>query len=135
VVFIPIPIQELETEHEQPSRTYKLDLKQGRIFSCGSCDGIEAANQFMKKTLISPRFRCLSYSNQWGSEIKQTIAEVGLTREYVETELPRLIKDACLADSRILDVYDFSFEFADDRAFIRFSANTIYGETIVEEVI
>jgi len=134
-VFIPIPIEELEVEHELPSRTYKLDIEQGRIFSDGSCDGVEATNQFIKKTLLTPRFRCLIYDNQYGSEIKQTIIATDVSSEYVETELPRLIKDACLADSRILDVYDFFFEIQDDNVFIKFKADTIFGESIIEEVI
>jgi transcription elongation factor Elf1 len=135
VVFIPIPIQELETEHEQPSRTYKLDIEQGRIFSCGSCNGIEAVNQFIKKTLLTPRFLCMVYSNQYGSEVKQISAASDVTAEYIETELPQLIKEACLTDSRILDVYGFSFKYEDNRAFISFSANTIYGDTTIEEVL
>lgn len=134
-VFIPIPIAELEVESEQPSRTYRLDLERGRIFSLGSCDGIESAEQLIKKVLLSPRFRCLIYDNQYGSEIKQTIIATDVSQEYVETELPRLVKDACLADSRILDVYDFSFEFLGEEVRIRFQADTIFGTLVVEEVI
>ena len=134
-VFIPIPIAEIETESEQPSKTYRLDIERGRIYPLGSCDGLEAANQFIKKTLLTPRFRCLIYDNQYGSEIKQTIIADDATNEYIETEIPRLVKDACLCDSRILDIYDFSCSFDKERAYIRFKANTIFGELVVEEVI
>lgn len=134
-VFIPIPIAELEVDAEQPSKTYKLDIERGRIFPVGTCDGLEAVNQFIKKTLLTPRFRCLIYDNQYGSEIKQTIIAADATNEYIETEIPRLIKDACLCDSRVLDVYDFSCSFDEEKARIRFKANTIFGDTVVEEVI
>lgn len=134
-VFIPIPIAELEVDAEQPSKTYKLDIERGRIFPVGTCDGLEAVNQFIKKTLLTPRFRCLIYDNQYGSEIKQTIIAADATNEYIETEIPRLIKDACLCDSRVLDVYDFSCSFDKEKARIRFKANTIFGDTVVEEVI
>ncbi len=134
-VFIPIPIAEIETESEQPSKTYRLDIERGRIYPLGSCDGLEAANQFIKKALLTPRFRCLIYDNQYGSEIKQTIIAADATSEYIETEIPRLVKDACLCDSRILDIYDFSCSFDKERAHIRFKANTIFGELVVEEVI
>lgn len=134
-VSIPIPILELENETEQTSRTYRLDLERGRIFPAGSCDGLEAVNQFIKKTLLTPRFRCLIYDNQYGSEIKQTITTADATKEYIEAEIPRLVRDACLSDSRILDIYDFSFEFKDECAHIRFKANTIFGKLAVEEVI
>lgn len=134
-VFIPIPIAELEVAAEQPSKTYRLDIERGRIFPVGTCDGLEAVNQFIKKALLTPRFRCLIYDNQYGSEIKQTIIAADATSEYIETEIPRIIKDACLCDSRVLDIYDFSCSFDKEKAYIRFKANTIFGETVVEEVI
>lgn len=134
-VFIPIPIAGLEQEQEPPSKTYRLDLKRGRIFAAGSCDGLGAAEQFIKKTLLTPRFRCLIYDSQYGSEIKQTVIAGDATREYIEAEMPRLVKDALLADSRILDVLDFSFSFEHEKAHIRFKAVTIFGETVMEEVV
>jgi len=86
-VFIPIPIEELEEPVEQSSKTYRLDFENGRIFSAGSCDGLEAVNQFIKKAILTPRFRCLIYDNQYGSEIKQTIIADDVTNEYIEAEL------------------------------------------------
>jgi hypothetical protein len=134
-VFIPIPIAELEQEREPPSKTYRLDFERGRIYALGSADGLEAANQFIKKALLSPRFRCLVYDNQYGSEIKQTIIAGDATTEYIETEMPRIVKDALLVDSRILDVHDFSYAFEHERAYIRFKAKTIFGDVAIEEVI
>lgn len=134
-VTIPIPISELEQAKEQPSRTYKIDFVRGRIYSAGSCDGLDAVNQFIKKALLTPRFRCLVCDNQYGSEIKQAIIAKDVTNEYIEAEMPRIVKDALLCDSRILDVYDFSFSFEHDKAHIKFKAKTVFGETAVEEVI
>lgn len=136
-VYIPVPIGEITQAREPPSLTYRLDLKRGRII--GKVDGIEAVIQFIHKALISPRFRCLIYDNQYGSEIKQTIIAVNVSQEYIEAELPRLVKDALLVDSRVLDVYDFSFEFLEEskgeEVRVRFAASTIFGETTIEEVI
>ena len=133
-VYIPIPIAELEVEREQPSKTYRLDFERGRIFAVGSCDGLDAVNQYIKKALLTPRFRCLIYDNQYGSEIKQTIIADDVSTEYIETEMPRLVKDALLIDTRILDVYDFFFSFEHEKAQISFKAITVFGETIIEEV-
>ena len=72
-VFIPIPISGIEEEKEQPSLTYKLDLDTGRIV--GKVDGLEAVNQFILKALLTPRFHCLVYDNQYGSEIKDTVTD------------------------------------------------------------
>ena len=132
-VILPIPISTVEKQVEQPSLTYRLDLEKGRII--GRVDGMEAVNQYIRKALISPRFRCLIYDNQYGSELKESIIASDVSSEYVETEIARIIKDALLIDSRVLDVYDFSMELMDERAIIRFKAATVFGETVIEEVI
>lgn len=130
---IPIPIAEVTQEQEKPSLTYRLDLDRGRIL--GRVDGLEAVNQYIRKALITPRFRCLIYDNQYGSEIKQAIIANDASPEYVDADMPRIVKDALLVDSRILDVYDFSFSFDGEQAFISFKATTVFGETTIEEVI
>ena len=134
-VIIPIPIDVVEEAQELPSLTYSLDFKRGRIMRTGSVDGIEAIRQFIKKALLTPRFRCLIYDNQYGSELKETIIAEDVTREFIEAEIPRLVEDALLVDSRVLSVYDFSFEFESDGVHIRFLASTVYGEIIIEEVL
>ena len=45
------------------------------------------------------------------------------------------MKDAMLADTRVLSINNFSIEFEDDEARIRLTADTIFGETEIEEVI
>ena len=131
-VYIPIPVSTIE-EAEEPSKTYRLDLDEGRIV--GYVDNLEAVNQAIRKALITPRFKCLIYDNQYGSEIEDAVTAKDATREYVEAVMEGFVKDALLPDTRILSVYDFSFEFRDDAAFINFRADTIFGETTVEEVI
>jgi len=134
-VFIPIPITEVEEFVPSPSRTYKLDLENGRILSAGSCDEIEAVEQFVKKALITPRFRCAIYDNQYGSELKQAIIASNVTPEYIQTELPEYTKDAVLSDGRVLDLYGFSIELRNESALISCNAITTYGETTIEEVL
>ena len=133
--FIPTPIQDLEFEAEQPSRTYRLDLDRGRIFSLGSADGLEAVEQFIRKTLVTPRFRCLVYDNQYGSELKQMIIAGDATPEFIETEIPRLVRDAILVDSRVLEAIDFVITFENDEVNIEFTAVTALGNIRIAEVI
>lgn len=132
-VFIPIPISGIEEEREEPSLTYKLDLDAGRI--AGKADGLEAINQFIRKALITPRFHCLIYDNQYGSEIKDTITSKNATEELIEAEIPRLVSDALLCDGRVLRVYNFRYEFVEDYCHIFFNADTIAGTTSFEGVI
>ena len=132
-VFIPLPISEVTEAEEKPSLTYKLDLDKGRII--GMVDGLEAVNQAIRKAIITPRFKCLIYDNQYGSEIQEAIIAQDATPEYTEAVVPGFVKDALKPDTRILKVYDFQFEFRTEGAYIFFRADTIFGETEFEEVI
>jgi hypothetical protein len=127
-----MPIEEVEEAQEAPSLTYKLDLDKGRII--GKVDGLEAVNQAIRKAIITPRFKSLIYDNQYGSEIEDAVIANDATQEYTEAAIPGFVEDALKPDTRVLSVYDFEFSFEDDKAFIYFKADTIFGETTVEEV-
>ncbi|MEG1564771.1 MAG: DUF2634 domain-containing protein [Bacteroides sp.] len=131
--YIPIPISDVVEEQEKPSLTYALDLERGRIL--GKTDGVSAVQQAISKAILTPRFKCLVYDNQYGSEIKNTILAGDTTPEFVETELPRLVEDALKPDSRVLCVRDFTFSFTGDTVQIKFTADTIFGEAAIEGVI
>lgn len=117
-VFIPIPIDTVTEAEEQPSLTYRLDLENGRIV--GRADKLEAVNQAIRKAIITPRFKCLIYDNQYGSEVEEAIIAKDASKEYIEAVTEGFIKDALRPDTRILSIYDFSFEFREDRAYVFF---------------
>ena len=131
--FIPIPIETITEAEEQPSLTYRLDLENGRIV--GFIDKLEAVNQAIKKAIITPRFKCLIYNNQYGSEIEEAIISKDASQEYINTVIEGFIKDALRTDTRILSIYDFYIEFKEDKAYVSFRVDTIFGETEIEEVI
>lgn len=130
---IEIPIDSIEEETEKPSRTYRLDLDSGRII--GIADGIEAVNQAIRKAIITARYKNLIYDDDYGGELGDIIRDEDSTPELIETALPVLVKDALSQDTRILDVYDFSFAFTGDSVAVSFRADTIFGETQISEVI
>ena len=101
----------------------------------GKIDGQEAVEQAIRKTLITPRFKCLIYDNQYGSEVEEAIVAKDATREYTEAVAEGFIRDALRPDARILSVQDFAMEFFEDGVRISFSASTIFGEIQIEEVI
>jgi len=133
--YISIPITGITKKETPPTRTYALDLDKGRIE--GFVDGLEACQQFIRKALITPRFRCLIYNNQYGSEIKQAITTEDASPAYVAAELPRIVKDAIINDDRIIDVDTsaFTFEFVEDGVYVDFDVQTIYGNLKVQEVL
>ena len=132
-VFIPLAFATVEEAQEKPSLTYRLDLEAGRIV--GKVDGLAAVEQAIHKAIITPRFRCLIYDNQYGSEIEEAIIAKDATPEYIEAATEGFVRDCLKPDTRILEVRDFSFHFEGDAAHIFFRADTIYGEIEVEEVI
>lgn len=131
-VFIPIGINEVTTAEELPSKTYKLDLDKGRIM--GYVDEQEAVRQAIRKVLITPRFKCLIYDNQYGSEIEDAVTVNDATRDYITSAVPWMAEDCLKPDSRILGVSNFGFDFREDGAYISFDADTIYGKVSIEEV-
>ena len=131
--FIPIPISSLQTAREKPSLTYALDLDRGRII--GKADGLKATEQAIRKAIITPRWKCLVYDNQYGSELKNEITAKDASRELIETEIPRMVEDALKPDTRVLRVHSFNFSFEEDKCYISFTAETVYGTTVIEEVI
>lgn len=131
--FVSLKDSEIET-----SRTYYIDWDSGRIH--GFVDKVEAMKQFIKKALITPRFSCLIYNSQYGSEIEQNILDENADIEYIETEIPFLIEDALIHDERILRVYNINVEFGEEYPLINSvivscDVDTIYGKIPFREVV
>lgn len=132
-IILSTPIETVEEAREAPSRTYRLDLDRGRIV--GNIDGIEAVSQAIRKAIITPRFKCLIYDNQYGSEIEETVVAKDASEDYILATAEGFIRDALLPDTRIIDISNFEFDFIGDSAHIKFTAETIFGQTDIEEEI
>lgn len=124
---------ELAEEEELPSLTYALDLSQGRI--AGRIDGLEAVEQSIRKILLTPRFRCLVYDDQYGSEVKEFVSLMEFSPELLETVIPNFIEDALKPDTRILQIYDFEINAYEDKVWVSFSVDTIFGNLRMEGVV
>lgn len=132
-VYIPIPIGIVEEEQEKPSLTYRLDLTAGRII--GKVDGLAAVEQAILKAMITPRFHCLVYDNQYGSEVIDAIIANDATPEYIVAAAEGFVRDCLKPDTRILDITDFSLEFEGDSVKIYFHVETIFGVIEIKKVI
>ncbi len=132
-VSIPFPVETVKEAAEKPSRTYKLNLDKGRIV--GKVDGIEAVNQAIRKALITPRFKCLIYDNQYGCELEDAVIAKDASAGYVQATAEGFVKDALKPDTRILSIEDFAVELKGDEAYFSFTANTIFGRSEIKEVI
>jgi hypothetical protein len=104
-----------------PTKTYKLDIKNGRC--AGMVEGKEAMEQAIFKMLSTVRFVHLIYPDEYGFE-----ELIGQDEIFVRAELPRRIKETLQQDSRITNVVDFKLESEGDSSFISFTCETIYGD-------
>ena len=90
---------------KEPNFTYKLNIEKENIRK--NIDNIEAINQAIYKILMTERYVYTAYNWNYGIELNDLI---GKDKSFVKAELPRRIKEALIADDRIKDVENFSFE-------------------------
>ena len=125
-----ILLTNLETATEQTSRTYYLDVEKNIISNY--CDGIEAMKQTIYCILNTERFNHLIYSWNYGIEIEHLIGE---SITYVIPELERVINEALIQDSRVVQVSDFKFEVNKNKVIVTFKVITTVGEIESEKVV
>ncbi len=126
-------IQKFSDQSIPETTTYAIDWKNGRL--TGKISGIEAIHQYIHKTLKTECNQYLIYDTSVGSGINALVRQGIASREYLEADIPRLVKKA-LTDKRILSIRDFSFSYPDDErdaVNISFVAETVYG-SVSEEV-
>lgn len=125
-----ILLTNLETATEQTSRTYYLDVEKNIISNY--CDGAEAIKQTIYCILNTERFHHLIYSWNYGIEIEHLLGE---SITYVIPELERVITEALMQDSRIVQVYNFKFEVNKNKVIVTFTVITTVGNIDIEKVV
>lgn len=130
-MLIPNTNDDLKTDFEievQPSKTYKIE--DNKIV--GFCDNIEAIKQTINCILNTERFDYLIYSWNYGVELKNLI---GKQKDYIMSELKRLIKEALIQDDRIEDVTNFEFTSLKNSLSVKFTIKTTDGANIESEKV
>lgn len=107
------------------STTYLI--KEGRIRS--KTDGQEAMIQAVDKILRTERFVYPIYNNQYGNDFFELF---GKSFGYATVEVERMVKEALLADDRILSVTVSDIEAVDKNILkVMGSCKTVFGEVKV----
>lgn len=130
-MLIPNTNDSLKTDFEievQPSKTYKIE--DNKIV--GFCDDVEAIKQTIYCILNTERFDYLIYSWNYGVELKNLI---GKQKDYIMSELKRLIKEALIQDDRIEDVTNFEFTSLNNSLSVKFVVQTTNGVNIESEKV
>ena len=120
--------QDFEIE-EQPSKIYKMDLKDSSIR--GFCDEKEAMKQAIFRILNTERYQYIIYSWNYGIE---TMDLYGEPVTWVVPELERRITEALSVDSRITSVTDFEHDTSIKGVIhTTFTVHTVYGDIEAEK--
>lgn len=134
---MPFPFIEIEPAREQqqaqwePFREFEWNyennsyvIRNGQI---RVVEGEEAIKIWIYKCISTVRGRYDAYTWDFGTDLESLISS-GLSREVIESETKRMIKEALLVNKHILDCYDFNIDFTGDTMNVDFIASTVYGD-------
>ncbi|WP_420285499.1 DUF2634 domain-containing protein [Enterococcus cecorum] len=111
------------------SKTYRV--LNGRVV--GWIDNKQALRQAIEKLLHTERYMYEIYTDEYGVELQALIGE---SFDLVEAEIGRIIKEALLADDRIVNVENIQATKLDSTSLlITFSVESIFGALAFEEVV
>lgn len=119
-----------DTELElDASKTYRV--LNGRVV--GWIDNKQALRQAIEKLLHTERYMYEIYTDEYGIEMQALIGE---NFDLVEAEIGRIIKEALLADDRVVSVENIQATKLDSTSLlITFSVASIFGTLAFEEVV
>lgn len=115
----------------QSSKTYRIDSFNGRITR--KIDELEAIKQAIFKILQTERFENVIYDASYGVEL---IGLIGKPKEFVKSDIERIIKEALSVDERILGIENFNIvDDVKENLKIEFKVNSIYGDIKLESEV
>ena len=121
-----VPPDVIET-FQQPSKCFGLDLN--TFYLVGEIDEKEALIQAIFFMLNTEKENYIVYPDWYGLTLSDLY---GKKAEYVASELERRIKEALLADDRILEIKDFQTRITNGELAAYYVINTIYGTIKVD---
>lgn len=113
-------------------RTYALDLDTGEIG--GIINGESAIRQFIRKAVLTSRFRFSIYDDDYGCELDDLIGR-DVSFEFLQTEIPRVVTEALIFDDRIKDVTNFDIQRESDKLYISFHVQLTDGNGLDDKVV
>lgn len=118
-----------ESLDDEPTLTFKVE--NGRIR--GKVDEKQAMVQAVDKILQTERLVYPIYSDQYGNDLNDLI---GKDMGYAKVEAERMIKEALLADDRVVDVdIDEVTEISRDTLEIKGTCVTVYGNINIDSEV
>lgn len=92
----------------------------------------DALKIWIYKALMTPRYRHLAYTEDYGNEMYDLIAQ-SIDQEVLLLELKRYVTEALMYNEYIRELSGFEFEINGSAIFIKFTVTSIYGELQYEQ--
>lgn len=116
---------EVEIEESKEPTDYEIDFNTGKLTG-RVITGLEAIMQWIKIVLTTDRYTFPQYSWNHGSELNTLIGQ-GYDKDYINTEVKRMITEALSVDESITGFDNLVIEMQGDKLSLSFTIDTIYG--------
>ena len=116
---------EIIQEETKEPKDYEIDFKTGKLTG-RMVTGIKAIEQWIYLALKTDRYFFTQYSWDFGSELSTLIGK-HVSREYVESEVKRMVQDALLVNEYITSIENLTCSIENDVLVAAFTVNTVYG--------
>ena len=116
-----------QLDEQMPSYTYNINRNTNRI--SGYIDNKDAIIQAIYLILQTERYESMIYNWYYGVELDGLI---GKSKDYVTSEIKRVIREALIEDDRIDEVSNFQLTFTEDSVLVVFLVQTNIGDITIE---
>ena len=93
-------------------------------------EGKEALKVWIYKELLTQRYVYPIYSWDYGQDFDELIGQ-GYESDYIKSEVERRVTECLLVNDRITRCHNFQINFINDTLHITFTAETTFGEVII----
>ena len=93
----------------------------------------EALKIWIYKALMTPRYRHLAYTEDFGNEMLDLISE-SINQDVLMLELKRYITEALMYNEYIRELNGFEFEVNGSKIKVSFNVISVYGDMQYEQV-
>lgn len=95
-------------------------------------DEKEAWVQWCHKAILTPRYRHVIYSRDYGSELEELVGQ-GYGHAIMESEITRMVTETLLTDERTESVDQFTFKWVDDQCVFTCRITSVQEDTQILE--
>lgn len=94
----------------------------------------EALKIWIYKTLMTARYRYVTYTDDYGSELDD-LTGIGLSYDIITSEIQRMITEALIYSPYITAVKDFNFQKLSSGIKVIFTVSSIYDDLEIEQIM